>query len=155
MREAKAGEHLGATVAQPIKAAAKAKEANPHSHASARFADLVSRFCRFPIDDPRVGALRYQLLTAWAGTPGDAAQAAHAVFALHEFRTDDRPDDKSALNGADLARFADAVLDCELPDASAIRSCVRVPDVEGVPAALCVAHVVTDLRGAAVATGSA
>jgi hypothetical protein len=153
--EAKAGEALGCTLAEQMQAATKAKEANPDSKASARLAELVTRLCRFPIDDPRVASLRYQLLTAWAGTLADAADAVHAVFALHEFRTDQRPDDKSALNGAELARFAEGVLGCDLPGTRAIPWCIRVPEVAGVPAALYVAHVVTDLRKAAIASASA
>jgi hypothetical protein len=114
----------------------------------------VTRLCRYPIDDPRVAALRYQLLTAWAGTLADATEAAHAVFALHEFRTDDRPDDKTALNAAELARFADAVLGCYLPGPQTIPWCVRVPGAAGVKAAMYIAHVVSDLREAAVARAS-
>lgn len=148
--EAKAGEPLGATVAEQWRAAEKAKQANPNSNALARLSDLVTRLCRFPREDARVAALRYQLLTAWAGTVVDAAKAAHAVFALHEFRTDERPDDKSSANAAELARFADAVLGCELPGLHAVPWCVRVPDLDGVDAALYVAHVVTDLRRVAL-----
>lgn len=148
--EAKAGEPLGATVAEQARAGAEAKHANPNSNASARLAGLVTRLCRYAIDDPRVATLRYQLLTAWAGTLTDAAEAAHAVLALHEFRTDERPEDKSLLNGAELARFADAVLGCELPAPSIVPWCMRVPDAGGIDAALYVAHVVTDLRGVAL-----
>jgi uncharacterized protein DUF6946 len=153
--EAKAGEPLGATVAEQARAAAKAKQANPNSSASARLTDLVTQLCRHPIDDARVAGLRYQLLTAWAATLVDAADSAHAVFAVHEFRTDQRPEDKSLLNGAELARFADAILGCDLPSPEALPWCVRVPDVTGIHAALYVAHVVTDLRGAALAAASA
>jgi hypothetical protein len=153
--EAKAGEPLGATVAEQVSAAAKAHTANPKSNASARVLGLVARHCRYPIEDRRVNELRYQLLTAWAGTLADADATAHAVFALHEFRTDQRPEDKSSHNGAELARLADAVLGCTLPPAGSVPWCVRVPDVAGVPARLYVAHVVTDLRGAALAKASA
>ena len=149
--EAKAGEPLGATVAEQARAAAKAKQANPNSNAPARLTDLVTRLCRYSLDDARVGATRYQLLTAWAGTLADAADAAHAVFVLHEFRTDQRPEDKSLVNGAELARFADTVLACELPARDKVPWCVRVPAVAGIRAALYVAHVVTDLRGVALA----
>ncbi|MGA2014672.1 MAG: hypothetical protein ABSH51_29655 [Solirubrobacteraceae bacterium] len=148
--EAKAGEPLGATVAQQIMAAERAKRANARSKASARVADLVERLCRFPSADPRVASLRYQLLTAWAGTLADADGAAHAVFALHEFRTDERPEDKSGVNGAELSRFGDSVLGWQLPDSQTVPWCVRVPDRAGVSAALYVAHVVTDLRASTV-----
>jgi hypothetical protein len=153
--EAKAGESLGATVAEQVAAAAKAGQANPRSNASARIVDLVTRHCRYPIEDSRVSELRYQLLTAWAGTLVDAVGRARAVFALHEFRTDQRPEDHSSHNGAELARLAEAVLGCTLPPAGSAPWCVRVPDVAGVPARLYVAHVTTDLRGAALAKTSA
>lgn len=131
--EAKAGESLGATVAQQTQAATKARQANPSSNALARLTDLVARLCRYPLEDARVAATRYQLLTAWAGTLTDAADAAHAVFALHEFRTDERPEDKSALNGAELERFADTVLGCELPrqGSTVVRSCAGGPGGRG------------------------
>jgi hypothetical protein len=95
------------------------------------------------------------LLTAWAGTLADATGAAHAVLALHEFRTDRRPDDKSELNGAELRRFAAEILDYDVPGAPAIPWCVRAPDAPGVDAALYLAHVVTDLREVAVREPSA
>lgn len=69
---------------------------------------------------------------------------------LHEFRADKRSDDKSALNGAELARFAEAVLGCDIPDSRGIPWCIRVPDVADVDAALYIAHAVTDLREAAL-----
>jgi hypothetical protein len=142
--EAKAGEPLGATVAEQTVAAAEAMQVNRRSNASARVSELVTRLCRFPIEDARVGQLRYQLLTAWAGMLTDAAGASHAVLMVHEFRTDQRPDDESAHNGAELVRFGQVVLGCELP--RVLPWCVRVPPAPGVNAALYVAHVVTDAR---------
>jgi hypothetical protein len=143
--EAKAGESLGDTVTDQSKRARRAKRLNDNSQASARLDDLLARLCQYPADDARAGALRYQLLTAWAGTLSDAAGAAHAVFVLHEFRTDERPEDRSAHNRSELDRFANAVLRCELPGRMA-PWCTRVPDVVGIDAGLYVAHVVTDLR---------
>ncbi len=148
--EAKAGETLGKTVAEQKVAAEEALTANANSKANERLNDLVARLCRHPIEDPRVAALRYQLLTAWAGTLVSGAGAAHVVLAVHEFRTDGRPDDKSEFNADELGRFASAVLGCEIPSADSIPWCVGVPDVEGVDAALYVAHVVTDLRSIAL-----
>ena len=149
--EAKAGEPLGATLAEQSKAAAKAKQINPNSNASARVTDLVTRLCRYPVEDKRVAAVRYQLLTAWAGTLVEAGAAMHAVLALHEFRTDQRPADKSSANRAELGRFGDVVLGCDLPASNTAPWCIRVPDAPGVRAALYVAHVVTDLRATALA----
>jgi hypothetical protein len=150
--EAKAGERLGATVAEQAQAAQKAKQDNPRSQAVERLNDLVARLCRYPPDDERVLRLRYQLLTAWAGTLTDAGAGgiSHAVFVLHEFRTDQRPDDKSLENRDELDLFAEVVLGCELP-ARPTPWCVAVPDVAGVAATLYVAHVLTDLRADALA----
>lgn len=144
--EAKAGETLGMTVAEQKVTAEQALNANPNSKAIERLNDLVTRFCRHPLEDPRAAAVRYQLLTAWAGTLVSGTGAVHLVLAVHEFRTDERPDDKSDVNADELGRFASAVLGCELPGANSIPWCVRVPDVVGVDAALYVAHIVTDLR---------
>lgn len=152
--EAKAGEELGETVAKQIKAAKKARKANPRSNAPARIDDLVKRLCRLTTREPKIAALRYQLLTGWAGTLADAEGAAHAVFVLHEFHTNRRPEDRSTINGTDLALFAEVVLGYHLPGAEAIPWCVRVPDVEGIPASLYVAHVVTDLRDDAIAVAT-
>jgi len=148
--EAKAGEPLGATVGEQLERARKALDSNPRSKAAERVYGLIERFCEQGIEDKRIAALRYQLLTAWAGTMEDAAGAAHAVFVVHEFRTDDRPEDKSPMIAAELAAFAGTVLGCSLPSADAIPWCVEVPSVTEVAAQLYVAHVVTDLRSVAV-----
>jgi hypothetical protein len=84
-------------------------------------------------------------LTAWTGTLSDAANADHAVFALHEFRTDERPKDESVRNRDELNRFAEGVLGCDLPSRHT-PWCAREPDVDGITAKLYVAHVLTDLR---------
>ena len=147
--EAKAGEHLGDPVLKQRVRAKKALADNPRSKALQRLDDLLRRFCQYSPDDPRTQALHYQLLTAWAGTLADADAHDHAVLVLHEFRTDQRRDDRTTRNREALDRFADAVLGCELPD-RAPPWCLRVPDVDGVDAKLNVAHVMTDLRGARV-----
>ena len=59
------------------------------------------------------------------------------------------------LNGAELTRFAHAILGCHLPAPDAVPWCARVPDVAGINAALYVAHVVTDLRGEALTVAPA
>jgi hypothetical protein len=56
----------------------------------------------------------------------------------------------AAANGAELARFADAVLGCQLADHDAIPWCVDVPGVADLDAQLYVAHVVTDLRSSTI-----
>ena len=153
--EAKAGEALGATVAEQAKGAKEAKRKNPRSNASARLEDLVRRFCGTGADDPRVAQLRYQLLTAWAGTVADARGADHAALVVHEFRTDERPDDKTSSNAAELARFGQLALSADLPTDGSLPWCARVPDLEDVDAAMYVAHIVTDLRSAAITGGQA
>jgi hypothetical protein len=70
--EAKAGEPLGNVVSEQARAAQKASAANPRSQALQRLDDLVATYCRFPFCDARVSRLRYQLLTAWAGTIADS-----------------------------------------------------------------------------------
>jgi Domain of unknown function (DUF6946) len=147
--EAKAGEDLGDQVRKQRIRAEKALADNPRSNAVQRLDDLLSRLCRYPPDDARTQALQYQLLTAWAGTVADADGCDHAVLALHEFRTNERPEGKTAHNRESLDRFADAVLRCELPE-RAPPWCLRIPDIDGVQAKLYLAHVVTDLRGARV-----
>jgi hypothetical protein len=146
--EAKAGESLGASVAAQRQQAEAPLDRNPRSNAAQRLDDLLERFCRYPADDPRTNVLRYQLLTGWAGTLTDAAGHRHAVFAVHEVRTDELPDNKTGHNRQALDRFADAVLGCELPDADP-PWCMRVPKVDGVDAKLYLSHVMTDLRSAA------
>jgi len=147
--EAKAGESLGDPIANQRQQAEAALAKNPRSKAVLRLDDLLTRLCRYPADDPRPNALQYQLLTGWAGTLADADGHHHAVFAVHEFRTDERPADKTGHNRQALDRFADAVLRCELPDHGP-PWCVRVPDINEVDARLYLAHVVTDLRGARI-----
>ena len=143
--EAKAGESLGDSIKEQRERADRAKRKNDRSQARARLDDLLDRFCEDPSDEDRIGGLRYQLLTGWAGTLADAASATYAVFALHEFRTDERPEDQSAHNRIELDRFAEIVLGCELPGRMP-PWCARVPDVKEVNAKLYVAHVLTDLR---------
>lgn len=144
--EAKAGEDLGDQVLTQRTRAEKARADNPRSKASRRLDDLLGRLCRYPPDDARTQALHYQLLTAWAGTLADAEGYEHAVLALHEFRTDERPKDRTTHNRESLDRFAHAVLRCDLPD-RAPPWCLRIPDMDGTRAKLYLAHVVTDLRG--------
>jgi hypothetical protein len=147
--EAKAGEPLGATLAEQLAAAEQALTKNPRSKAVARVGDLVERFCREGIADQATAALRYQLLTAWAGTLADALDVQHAVFAVHEFRTDQRPEDKSKTIGDELIAFGKVVLGCELPTAGSTPWCVpvQVPDAD---AQFYLAHLVTDLRSETV-----
>jgi hypothetical protein len=143
--EAKAGEPLGETVAKQRVIAAKAKQKNARSKAEKRLVDLVGGL---ELGDPRIEDVRYQLLTAWAGTLASADGFEHAVLAVHEFQTDARPRDKTKVNGTALALFTDVVFGLELNPDHSIPWCVRLPDVAGIDAVLYLAHVVTDLTTA-------
>ena len=77
--EAEAGEPLGETVAKQRVMAANAKEKNDRSKAEKRLVDLVDSLGR---GDPRIQDVRYQLLTAWAGTLASASGFKHAVLAV-------------------------------------------------------------------------
>lgn len=74
-----------------------------------------------------------------------AASAGHVVIALHEFRTDQHPADRSRLIANEVARFARDVLGCRVPTADDAPWCVEVTP-SGLTARLYLAHVVSDLR---------
>lgn len=148
--EAKAGESLGATVGEQSKAAGAAKSKNASSNAPARLDGLLKRFVPYPPDEPRVQQLRYQLLTALAGTLSEAEsyQARHAVLMIHEFLTDerDRPDIVQT-HDRDLWNFCTTVLDLEPPSAEQEPWCVSAGALGDTPdPQLYLAHAVTDLR---------
>jgi hypothetical protein len=156
--EAKAGEDLGATIAQQTKLAAAAEENAEQervktrrastSNAPARIQALLARFVPYPPSDPRVQALRYQLLTALAGTLSEAktTQARHAVLMLHDFLTDQRPVDV-AEHDRDLHRFCATLFDLEPPAAAHAPWCIELPAIADTPeVALYLALAVTDLR---------
>lgn len=152
--EAKAGESFGATVAQQTAAATRAKanadQAGKTSNAQDRLTGLLERFVGYPAAEQRVQELRYQLLTALAGTLSEAEEAAalHAVLMIHEFLTDQRPDEKSIReHDRDLHNFVTTVFDQEPPPAHDAPWCI---DVSGMPWAgkqkLYLARAITDLR---------
>jgi hypothetical protein len=140
--EAKAGEPLGATVAMQRKAAAKAKQKNADSKAEKRLNDLVNSYGR---EGPRIEEVRYQLLTAWAGALASATGFRHVVLAVHEFRTDVRPKDKTPANAKALELFADVVLGFQLNPGRTIPWCQRLPHTPSPGTSLYLAHVATDL----------
>ena len=63
-------------------------------------------------EDAAVAGLRYQLISALAGTLADAqaTSAAHAVLMIHEFVTDKTEDELHARNSDDLAAFIDRLM---------------------------------------------
>ena len=84
-----------------------------------------------------LGDLRYQLLTGIAGTLAWAREigATRAVFAVHEFVTDQTSDEKHAQNAADLIRFLERLSDgviCNLSPGVLVGP-VHVPGSEQIP----------------------
>lgn len=152
--EAKVKEDFGPTVKQQTKAAATAaataKLENKTSNATARLNGLLERFVRYPHGEKRVQELRYQLLTALAGTLSEAQQlgASHAVLFIHEFLTDQGGDEELlAKHELDLHRFMTTVLDCEPLSMEGGPWSLEVseePWAEGIH--LYIARAVTDLR---------
>jgi hypothetical protein len=106
--EAKADESFGATVAQTLTDALERSIENPRSHGVRRIEDLVRALLPARSKGlPHVRDLRYQLLTATAGTLAYAAaeHASLAVFIVHEFITDQTVDRRHAANAADYEMF--------------------------------------------------
>lgn len=83
-------------------------DANPESGKAARLDGLTMSFFGTTLDqDPSLGTLGYQLLSALAGTLADAHRvgAVRAVLLIQEFVTDRTADDKHAVNAAALDAF--------------------------------------------------
>jgi len=81
---------------------------NPRSGGVERVAWLLSAlFCRTLEEEPELGALRYQLLTATAGALAAARRegSVRVVLLVQEFRTSLTVDQRLAANGADLNAF--------------------------------------------------
>lgn len=154
--EAKAGESFGATVKQQSAAAtramATAEKDGKTSNAPDRLKGLLERFVGYPPTERRVQDMRYQLLTALAGTLSEAEQLGshHAVLMVHEFLTDERPKVEVVReHDRDLHNFVTTVFDHEPPSAQQAPWCI---DVSGMPWAgnrkLYLARAITDLRTA-------
>ena len=106
--EAKADEPFGATVAQTIADALERGILNPKSRGVRRVEDLVRGLLPSRTKGlPHIGVLRYQLLTAVAGTLAYAAMegASLAVLIVHEFVTDKTSDNRHAKNAEEYKRF--------------------------------------------------
>ena len=152
--EAKAGESFGATVKQQASAAARAKSIaekdGKTSNAPDRLEGLLERFVDHPASEPRVQNMRYQLLTALAGTLSEADErgAQHAVLMVHEFLTDERPNAEIVReHDRDLSNFVTTVFGVEPPSAQQAPWCV---DVSGKPWSgnrrLYLARAISDFR---------
>jgi len=105
--EAKADETYGETVADAFVAALERGIKNPRSNGIARIQGLASFLFRARADSPKVGGLRYQLLTACAGAAAEATRrrAPRAVMLVHEFVTPLTQDINHDRNTEDLLRF--------------------------------------------------
>jgi hypothetical protein len=154
--EAKAGESFDVTVKQQTAAAkraqAKAEKHGKISNAPERLTGLLERFVGYPPSERRVQDMRYQLLTALAGTLSESEDqgAQHAVLMVHEFLTDERPNEEVLLeHDRDLHNFVTTVFDQEPPSGHQAPWCVNV---SGMPWAgdrnVYLARAITDLRTA-------
>ena len=106
--EAKADEPFSATVANTISLALERGIGYPRSRGVKRIEDLAQAlFARRQKGQPGIGHLRYQLLTAVAGTLAFAEQhdAAIALLVVHEFVTDMTNDFRHYDNAKDFAEF--------------------------------------------------
>jgi hypothetical protein len=147
--EAKAGENLGETVEAYRHAAHVKRNRGEATNAAERLRDLLAKYVpHLDPDAESVRLMRYQLLSALAGTEAEAtaAGADHAVLMIHEFLTDQRPMDRTAEHMADLRHFCATVLDCEPPDGLQVPWCFQAPAPGSLAANLYIAWAVTDLR---------
>jgi hypothetical protein len=106
--EAKADEPFAATVASTFSMALERGLGYPRSRGVQRIEHLgQALFSRRQRGQPSIGNLRYQLLTALAGTLAFARdrEAAIAVLIVHEFVTDGTSDDRHFENAKDYAAF--------------------------------------------------
>lgn len=106
--EAKADETFGPTVGEALAHAVERAVGNPRSRGAERVVGLARAIFR-PAEkgQPSVADLRYQLLTALAGSLAYAREvgASTAVLVVHEFVTDQTSDERHAANARDLDAF--------------------------------------------------
>jgi hypothetical protein len=105
--EAKADEPFGATVGDAMTAALQRWLENERSGALARVLDLLHSLVPVADADSHARALRYQLLTAAAGTLAYATShdAAYGVLIVHEFVTPSTRTQLHAANEVDYRAF--------------------------------------------------
>lgn len=154
--EAKAGESLGDTISGQIASAKKAELKNDRSNAVKRVDELVDRFVPAGTRAEAVGALRYQLFTALAGTISEAqtAGAGNAVVLVHDFRTDQRPNAAALEHDGEMSAFSNTVFGKGTPLSKGNPWCAQVGVVADAPGVnLYLAHVITDLRAETVRAG--
>ena len=106
--EAKADEPFSATVAETLVDAVERKMENPRSNGVTRVEQLVMALLGpRKSGEPKIGELRYQLLTAVAGVLCEAErrETDRAILLVQEFITRKTCDEKHRMNAADLNRF--------------------------------------------------
>jgi len=106
--EAKSDETFGATISNSLEESLEVSIAKPESNRIRRIEGLArSLFTPMGGSLPKIGALRYQLLTAVAGTLQFAIseKADVAVLVIHEFVTDKTSARNRVKNQSDLAAF--------------------------------------------------
>ena len=106
--EAKADEPFGGTVAETLSDAVERLIETPRSRGIQRIQDLTRALFGVRLKkQPKVGALRYQLLTAVAGSLAYAIanDADTAALVIHEFRTCKTNDTLHEVNAQDLDDF--------------------------------------------------
>lgn len=106
--EAKADEPFSECVKDKFVVALEAKFDSPNSKRIKRIEQLsLALFSKKRNNSPRVGELRYQLLTGLAGTIAEAVNKNldRAVFLIHEFNTPLTTSEKHEQNQIDLNNF--------------------------------------------------
>lgn len=106
--EAKADEAFGETVSDALAAAVERYVSNPRSNGVTRILQLASAlFGPHRKGEPKIGKLRYQLMTAVAGAVCEAERQGlqRMVLLIHEFVTDKTQDERHVKNTGDLAAF--------------------------------------------------
>lgn len=146
--EAKAGEDLDRTVELYTKDSQKKRAEGQKTNAPERIAALLERYVPFDSAEERVRLMRYQFLSALAGTEAEAVDtgADHAVLMLHDFITDQRCAEKTAEHAVDWHRFCTTVFDREPPNPQHLPWSIEVPAPKTMKARLYMAWAVTDLR---------
>lgn len=110
--EAKADESFGETVNAAAAAAEKRRIGNPRSRGTERLTELCRALLGATLsEEPSLGTLRYQLLTATAGAIAAAmhVRADRAILLLHEFRSAHTKRFKHEANAAALNSFIERI----------------------------------------------
>jgi hypothetical protein len=153
--EGKADESFAGTLGGTFSAALERKLASPNSKGVARIEQLAQALL-YPQSGrglPRVGDLRYQLLTASAAALAEAERqgAGRAVVVVHEFRMEFTAEENLARNQRDLDRFLTRISRGEVTESGTgrLNGPFRVPGTPlfGTVAALYVGKAVREMRG--------